>query len=388
MGVASVVVSILMCFFFNMILPSGDVYSDVYLLINVLTFNLGDSIDLSGCKVCYGVTEEELYAETTSCGVCFTSKLDSCGGFPVILKMLTNIQNQKECGNIIYRVHDSRVANKKWNSRVEFKNYPCLHEGLCCLQSFKTVVNDINMLKLNPRLLYECFRNLHPDYDICYVTGKASGLYCSSLQKLDSTFISKLNKHILSDVFFGGKDHLKNKFLSYEKASESSVRFVRNFTIMDNKCGVYFHPKLKNQPLNRRCNEHACQLHLRYLHRISNIYNLELWKNTTAFRGGIRYGGPICSSLRTYGWSLLVPILLNAFFNLFVFKNDLGTGKANKFEIIPILLLCYPQYKTFKFICMYIFCHRDETVLNRDKEEHDRDVAPLEPFLESCLQVS
>ena len=378
MGVASVVASILMCFCFNMILPSGDVYSDVYLLINVLTFNLGDSIELSGCKVCYGVTEEELYAETTSCDVCFTSKLDSCGGYPQMLKKLTNIQNQKECGNNIYRVARTH----------EFNNHHCLNNDLCCLQSFKTVVNDINMLKLNPRLLYECFRNLHPDYDTCYVTGKASGLYCSSLQKLDSTFISKLNKHILSDVFFGGKDHLKNKFLSYEKASESSVRFVRNFTIMDNKCGVYFQPKLKNQPLNRRCNEHACQLHLRYLHRISNIYNLELWKNTTTFRGGIKYGGPICSSLSTYGWFLLVPILLNALFNLFVFKNDLGTGKANKFEIIPILLLCYPQYKTFKFLWMYIFCHRDEAVLNRDKEEHDRDVAPLEPFLESCLQVS
>ena len=101
MGVASVVASILMCFFFNMILPSGDVYSDVYLLINVLTFNLGDSIELSGCKVCYGVTEEELYAETTSCDVCFTSKLDSCGGYPSILKKLTNIQNQKVCDNSI-----------------------------------------------------------------------------------------------------------------------------------------------------------------------------------------------------------------------------------------------------------------------------------------------
>ena len=377
MGVASVVASILMCFFFNMILPSGDVYSDVYLLINVLTFNLGDSIELSGCKVCYGVTEEELYAETTSCDVCLTSRLDSCGGYTSILKNLTNIQNQKECGNNIYRVQLDYVAH-------EFSNDPC---NKCCLQSFKTVLNDINMLKLNPRLLYECFPNLHPDYDICYVTGKASGLYCSSLQKLDSTFISKLNKHILSDVFYGGKDHLKNRFLSYEKASESSVRFVRNFTIMDNKCGVYFHPKLKNQPLNTRCNEHACQLHLRYLHRISNIYNLELWKNTTAFRGGIKYGGPICSSLRTYGWFLLVPILLNALFNLVVFKDDLGTGKANKFEIILILLLCYPQYKTFKFLWMYIFCHRDEAVLNRDKEENDRDVAPLEPFLESCLQV-
>ena len=376
MGVASVLTSILMCFVSNMILPSADVYSDVYLLKNILTFNLGNSIELSGCRVCHGVTEEELYAETTSCDVCLTSKLDSCGGHPSILKNITNIRSKKECGNVEYRE----------NTKGEHIKGNCHINDWCCLQSSKTIVKDINVLKLDPRLLYECFP-LPSDFDHCYVTGKASGLYCASRQRLDPTFIDQLTNLKDSDVFYGGNDHIKNKYFAYEQVGESSVRFVKNFTIRDNKCGVYFQPKVKNQVLNRRCNEHACQIHLRYLHRVSNIYNLELWKNTTVFRGGVKYGGPICSSLRMYGWFILVPILLNVLFNIVVFKNDLGTGKANRFEIIPLLLLCYPQYKTLKFLLIYIFCHRDEAVLNRDKEENDRDVAPLEPFLESCLQV-
>ena len=66
--------------------------------------------------------------------------------------------------------------------------------------------------------------------------------------------------------------------------------------------------------------------------------------------------------------------------------NDFRNQKANIFEIIPLVLLFYPQYKTIKFLVQYLI-HRDETVLNREKEENDRNVAPLEPFLESALQV-
>ena len=58
------------------------------------------------------------------------------------------------------------------------------------------------------------------------------------------------------------------------------------------------------------------------------------------------------------------------------------------FETIPLLLLIYPQYKCMKFLAQYLLIHRDEDLLNREKEENNKTVAPLEPFLESCLQVS
>ena len=83
----------------------------------------------------------------------------------------------------------------------------------------------------------------------------------------------------------------------------------------------------------------------------------------------------------------MVPCLLNLAFNTVLFANDLKNQKANIFEVIPLIFLFYPQYKTLKFLAQYLFIHDDENLLTQDKEENDRTVAPLEPFLESCLQV-
>ena len=85
--------------------------------------------------------------------------------------------------------------------------------------------------------------------------------------------------------------------------------------------------------------------------------------------------------------SIIFPILLNLSFNIVLFTNEFRDGKANIFEIVPLILLIFPQYKTIKFLLQYIFIHRDESRLNQDKAHNDRDVAPLEPFLESCFQV-
>ena len=85
--------------------------------------------------------------------------------------------------------------------------------------------------------------------------------------------------------------------------------------------------------------------------------------------------------------SIFLPILLNLIFTIVLFVNDFTEKKANIFEIVPLIFLCYPQYKTIKFLAQYILVHRDENLLNEEKEENDRTVAPLEPYLESCLQV-
>ena len=376
MGAATIAASFLMCIVFNMILPSGDVYSDVALMTNTLTFKLGDSLELAGCKVCHGITEDELYSKTNSCDVCLTNEYYLCGGYSSILNNITQLQNRKECVN-----ETLRVTNKR-----EFKSDACQKDDYCCLQTFDEQIIQ-STSHLDPRLLTTCYSySERLDFDYCYVTGKANYLYCLHLQKLDPTFFQQLGKLIESDVSYGGKDKIKNKLFTYKKVDNSTTMFSENFTCED-KCGVYMKPKIKNQPLNRRCNEHACQVHLQYLHLQTNILNLQEWKNTTDFQRGVKIGGKSCSLLRIYGATIIIPILLNFLFNVVLFKNDLRVGKANKWEVIPLVLLCYPQYKTVKFLGMFFFSHRDEEILNRDKEENDRVVAPLEPFLESSLQV-
>ena len=60
---------------------------------------------------------------------------------------------------------------------------------------------------------------------------------------------------------------------------------------------------------------------------------------------------------------------------------------ASKFEIVFVILMCYPQTKTIKFLWEYI-CDKNETRLNQKKDDFDKHIGNLEPFLESAFQVS
>jgi hypothetical protein len=83
MGVIStIVISVL----FNVLLPSGDQGSDLYLMYNTLTFQLGVSLELSGCTACYAKTESEVYypknniEEHQKCGnLCLQNSYFACG---------------------------------------------------------------------------------------------------------------------------------------------------------------------------------------------------------------------------------------------------------------------------------------------------------------------
>lgn len=60
MGVGSVIATFVMCILFNIILPTGDVGSDIYLMYQTLTFDLGESVEITGCKSCYHKSEKDV----------------------------------------------------------------------------------------------------------------------------------------------------------------------------------------------------------------------------------------------------------------------------------------------------------------------------------------
>ena len=100
-----------------MILPSGDVYSDVALMIQTWTFKNIDSVELIGCRACYGKDEQDLLHSQKDCTTCITKNLGFwCGDFALSLKKLTDIENNNQC------------ENKKWG--VNYKN-GSLEEGEC-----------------------------------------------------------------------------------------------------------------------------------------------------------------------------------------------------------------------------------------------------------------
>ena len=223
MGATTIAASFLMCIVFNLILPSGDVYSDVALMTNTLTFNLGDSFELAGCRICHGISEDELYSKINSCDICLTNKYYDCGRSSSILNKITQLQNGKECVNETFRVTNT----------LEFKSDACQKNDSCCLQSFDEH-NIQSTSHLDPRVLTKCYllseQLEYLEFDLCYVFGKANINYCNRLHKFDSTFKYQLDKLIRTDVSFGGKDKIKNKCFTYEKVGNSTIMFSENFT--------------------------------------------------------------------------------------------------------------------------------------------------------------
>ena len=71
---------------------------------------------------------------------------------------------------------------------------------------------------------------------------------------------------------------------------------------------------------------------------------------------------------------------------MFVFVEDLKSGRSSKFECLFVILLFYPQWKTIRFLTKYCF-DKDETQLKEDKDKYSKSFGHVEPFLESAFQV-
>ena len=86
--------------FFNMILPSGDVYSNVALMIQTWTFRNIESLELTGCRACYGKKEQNLLPSQIDCLTCITkNQYFRCGRYISSLEKLADIENHNQCEN-------------------------------------------------------------------------------------------------------------------------------------------------------------------------------------------------------------------------------------------------------------------------------------------------
>ena len=247
--------------------------------------------------------------------------------------------------------------------------------------------------KLAPKKLFHSCLPITEELHFCGVSVKESYDYCNSFVK-DTDFTEQYKNrltHVLTSQI------VENiLFYPYSRINETVKIEEKNHSITDPdiKCGLLFyrHEKQdKPQPTgfsNHYCYDDTCIAHLNSLHYYTSITDLTEWRKKTDYFGGVKIGGVTCGLLQIYGKCILIPIILNFFFNVMLFINDFGEGKAYVFESLPLILLFYPQYKTIKFLSQYLFIHRDEQLLNKEKEENDKTVAPLEPFLESCFQVS
>ena len=136
------------------------------------------------------------------------------------------------------------------------------------------------------------------------------------------------------------------------------------------------------------CGFSTCKVHLDYLHNeMDEIHDLQSWQTVTRFlHGGLKVGGKICHLLRVYAWTMSIPILINLFFNGIVFYNDWKSGLSTKYEVLLLLLLLYPQWRTLKILMRYLI-HKEEEELANQLDENDKEVSFIEPFCESGMQV-
>ena len=410
MGVQSVIATFVMCILFNLLLPTGDVGSDIKLMIKTLTFDLAHSLEMEGCKSCFHKSEKDVYypeenLSGNECKTCVLNRKLYCAMFPIFLKKMREFSAEKE---ICFENETLRLTSQH---KLGFGECDYVND-VCCITKSQTIKIDNPIQKLDPKkVIYPC-GEYTKELDYCLVLGSESATDCFvfkttnrtvELLELDYQFTSHsftnqfyqqlLKRKINVEAFSTNENIL---FYPFSLINQSWVIEEKNHSITDPeiKCGILFLKHYNNklqQPYgpsyDHYCDEDSCLTHLKSLRTGTSISDLSEWKKRADNFHGRKVGGVICYVLQIYGWSILIPILLNLGFHIVLFSNDFHDKEANIFEIIPLMLLVYPQYKTIKFLCEYLFVHRNEEVLNYEKEKNNREVASLEPFLESCLQV-
>ena len=389
---------------FNILLPSFDTYSDVMLAYKTFTFNLGESLLLSGCRVCQGKDEIEIYnLKNKSCQQCLTSlagSLDYCGKSYEVLDKLYDLERKDTCEN----EHLSFALN--YNSTT--KSYNLKHEKCdhfmtdnCCVENInrRNISTLTNPLDKSFFAMPTSFMGHDPNkmiYLSYLLSGKLSmqhcqGVFLNYFQKSIQSFYDYVNKNLTAL----NSPIKANIYLKFTQSSNGKISLENGYTNEDG-CGILLKSKQDHYVDNidsiaaehdASCGLDSCLIHLQSLRFKLNISSLDDWKYKTYYKAGTKLGGQTCQLLWKYGLVILVPVLLNMAFHSFVFFEDLGNGKATMVDIIFVPLLFYPQWKMIRILGTFVN-DRNKDKLNEEMDKFECEVGSMEPFLESAIQVS
>ena len=291
---------------FNMMLPTSDVYSDIILMFQTWNFQNTDSLEMSGCRACYGKTEQDLYRNDKDCGTCITENVNFyCGRYFSSINKLSEFENKDNCVNEKWVVHN--------NGSLEKGECDLNRLGhLCCFEttnnSYKSKNQDdakLKFLQLNPKFLVQCdtqgsmdvSKNFPYDIHTCSLTGKTdvikTGFYCSvdivyQNRKQIKTFLETNMKNFTKTNFTG----MALKFLLNNDSSSDISAIVPvdidNLNKDENfECGILIKPKSVNiigDTIGVDCGMDTCRIHLDSLHyHIDGMHDLQSWQTKITF---------------------------------------------------------------------------------------------------------
>ena len=393
MSSATIVVSFTVCIFFNIFLNSFDVYSDTTLAYKTLTFQLGDSILLSGCGVCYGKNDEEIYKyKDRSCQQCVTRSVSGfhCGGSFELLNKVQELDEKDVCENEVLGLQ-FKVNPRSFN----VTNEACDHDKhVCCIENGLESTTQRALDFLDKRILahhtgYIGYNRDNLNYDTYILSSRLGNLHC---QRIFHNYFDRSHQKNF-DFIESNAENTKNKNelalqFKFTKQQDGKILLEKGFNHEDN-CGFLINKKdilIDNNVVNT-CGNDLCLLHLQSLKFLLNISDFDHWKKETFYNGGRKFGGNTCQLLMQYGLAILVPIVLNTIFNIIIFCEDIRLKKASYYEMIFVMILFYPQWKTIRFLTGYLI-QRNEDKFIEEKDKFDVEIGALEPFLESAFQVS
>ena len=415
MGLGSVIVTFVTSIIFYVLLNSLDVYSDIALAFRTFTFDLGESLLLSGCKVCYNKDDKDIYlVQNNSCQQCLTCNYQfECGASFDFLEQLLEIEKSESCKSTRFGYKYSYIS-KNFDKRNETCND---NVDNCCVENRRQYDHKNPFKNIDKRVLafqedeFQKIRNTLP-YDIFVLSARSSWVNCQRVyleyleyitkdktkqktislkdKNLPTLYKKRIKRFLYKHITERKEANETEWFFKFRLSGDERVIIDKGFNSND-ECGAYITNKLKRNEWRQNngeiCGSDTCLMHLNYLKWSSNISNLADWKERTILKDGNKVGGKTCQILWQYGFASLAPILIHLSFITLVYLEDLKQENATKIEAIFVLMLIYPQTKCLKFLLQFFF-HRDEEKLNRAKNEYDDRLGTTEPFMESAIQAS
>ena len=174
-----------------MILPSGDVYSDIALMIKTWTFENIESVELSGCRACYGKDEKDLMPSQKDCTTCITRKGFACGGYFLTLEKINDIEKFNQC--------EDKKWGMNWRKGI-LEEGECDNNHDCC---FELKDNRSNIKSNGERKIYNDITGIGCGVDVCKV-------HLDYLDRHGIHDFKSWKSNITYDKFYGGKVGGKN----------------------------------------------------------------------------------------------------------------------------------------------------------------------------------